>query len=237
MDPGQQHLPEEGGRPSYAQEPSTEPSTADRQEPEPTGYSRQVSSTDSATVGPSRPVHYSAAQTRVITAALELFARHGVGGTSLQMIADHIGVTKAAVYHQFKSRNDILLGVAEVELARLETAVNAAEAEECSLRAREVLLTQVIDLAVARRHMVSTLQSDPVMVRFLAQHEPFRKLMDRLFFVLIGADPDAEARVPAAMLSAAIGGAAIHPLVMDLDDETLRSHLLHLARRLFLLPD
>ena len=30
----------------------------------------------------------SAAQARIINAALELFARHGVGGTSLQMIAD-----------------------------------------------------------------------------------------------------------------------------------------------------
>ena len=31
---------------------------------------------------------HSAAQTRIINAALELFARHGVNGTSLQMIAD-----------------------------------------------------------------------------------------------------------------------------------------------------
>jgi AcrR family transcriptional regulator len=37
----------------------------------------------------------SAAQDRIVNAALELFAEHGVGGTSLQMIADSIGVTKA----------------------------------------------------------------------------------------------------------------------------------------------
>ena len=35
----------------------------------------------------------SAAQTRVVDAAVTLFSRHGVGGTSLQMIADEIGVT------------------------------------------------------------------------------------------------------------------------------------------------
>jgi hypothetical protein len=39
------------------------------------------------------------------------------------------------------------------------------------------------------------------------------------------------------MLSGAIGGAAVHPFVKDLDDETLRTHLLNLARRLFQLPD
>jgi AcrR family transcriptional regulator len=33
----------------------------------------------------------------VLDAALDLFAEHG--GTSLQMIADAIGITKAAVYH------------------------------------------------------------------------------------------------------------------------------------------
>ena len=39
------------------------------------------------------------------------------------------------------------------------------------------------------------------------------------------------------MLSAAIGGAVIHPLVVDLDDETLRAQLLRLARRSLDLPD
>ena len=39
------------------------------------------------------------------------------------------------------------------------------------------------------------------------------------------------------MFSAAIHGAVMHPLVVDLDDDTLRIHLLHLARRLLNLPE
>ena len=88
-----------------------------------------------------------------------------------------------------------------------------------------VLLTQVIDLAVERRRIVSTLQHDPVIVRLLAKHEPFRGLMDRLFNVLTDGDRSAAARVRGAMVSAAIGGAVMHPLVADLDDETLRSQM------------
>jgi AcrR family transcriptional regulator len=42
----------------------------------------------------------SAAQERILVAAQKLFGLHGVGGTSLQMIAVEIGVTKAAVYNQ-----------------------------------------------------------------------------------------------------------------------------------------
>ena len=81
------------------------------------------------------------------------------------------------------------------------------------------MLAQVIDLAVERRSMVSAVQHDPVVVRLLAKHEPFRELMDRLSAVLTGGDTDADARVRAAMVSAAIGGAVTHPLVADLDDD------------------
>ena len=59
----------------------------------------------------------TAAQTRILDAALDLFADHGVSGTSLQMIADAIGVTKAAVYHQFKTKEEIVIAVTEMELA------------------------------------------------------------------------------------------------------------------------
>lgn len=201
------------------------------------GYPRPVSPRTRATSSATKSGRYSATQVRTITAAHTLFARHGVGGTSLQMIAQALGVTKAAVYHQFKSKDDIVLAVAEYELAKLETAVDAAEAEKYDLQARDVLLTQVVDLAVERRHMVSTLQTDPVMIRLFAQHEPFQQLMERLFSVLVGTNASAEARVPAAMLAAAIGGASIHPIVMDLDDDTLRYHLLNLARRLTQSPD
>ena len=39
------------------------------------------------------------------------------------------------------------------------------------------------------------------------------------------------------MISAAIGGAVMHPLVVDLDDETLRSQMLDFTRQLFELPE
>ena len=175
---------------------------------------------------------YTAAQTRIIEAALVLFAEHGVSGTSLQMIADAIGVTKAAVYHQYNTKDEIILAVAQVVLARLEAAVTAAEAERSRSRAREVLIAAMIDLAVERRRMASVLQRDPVMLRFLENHEPFRRVMARVNRLLMGGASDPRARVQAAMLAAAIAGAVIHPLVLDLDDESLRSQLLKQARKL-----
>jgi AcrR family transcriptional regulator len=177
----------------------------------------------------------TAAQTRVLDAAFNLIARHGVSGTSLQMIADAIGVTKAAVYRQFKSKDDIVIALTERELGGLEPALEAAEAEKCATRAREVLLGKVIDIAVARRHMMSVLQFDPVIVRFLAEHEPFQQFVGRLYAVLLG-DTDPVARVPAAMLSGAISAGVMHPLVTDIDDDTLRADLLRTTRRILNLP-
>ena len=178
------------------------------------------------------PASNTAAQTRIIEAALTLFAEHGISGTSLQMIADAIGVTKAAVYHQYNAKDEIILAVAQVVLARLEAAVTAAEAERSRARAREVLVTEMIDLAVERRRMASILQRDPVMLRFLQEHAPFRRVMERVNRVLMGGASDPGARVQAATLASVIAGAVIHPLVLDLDDESLRSHLLKQTRKL-----
>jgi AcrR family transcriptional regulator len=177
----------------------------------------------------------SAAQTRVLDAAFNLIAQHGVSGTSLQMIADAIGVTKAAVYRQFKSKDDIVIALTERELGGLEAALEAAEAEKSATRARELLLGEVIDIAVARRRMMSVLQFDPVIVRFLAEHEPFQQFVSRLYAVLLG-DTEPVARVPAAMLSGAISAGVMHPLVADIDDDTLRADLLRTTRRILNLP-
>ena len=181
-------------------------------------------------------VQRSAAQHRVLDAALTLIAENGVGGTSLQMIADEVGVTKAAVYHQFRTKDEIVIALTERELGRLDDALEAAEAEESPPRARDVLLNRVIDMAIERRRAAATLQFDPVIIRLLADHEPFQEFLTRLYGVLLG-DAGDEGRVSAAMLSGAIGTAVVHPLVADIDDDELRAQLLLLTRRLLALPE
>jgi AcrR family transcriptional regulator len=159
-------------------------------------------------VGSGAPAH-SPAQGRVIEAALALFTEHGIGGTSLQMIADTVGVTKAAVYHQYNTKDEIVLAVAEAVLAGLEAAVTAAEAERSRARARDAL-----------------------MLRFLEEHEPFRRVMARVNRVLMGGASDPPSRVRAAVIASAIAGAVVHPLALDLGDDTLRTQLRKQVRKL-----
>jgi AcrR family transcriptional regulator len=152
------------------------------------------------------------------------------------MIADALGVTKAAVYHQFNTKDEIVLAAAELELAKLESVIGAAETQSSSKRARNVLIEGIVDLTVDRRHTVNTILSDPIVVGFFAEHDTWRDVMHRLRRLLVGEDAGPEARVRTAMLVAAISGAATHPFVADLDDDVLRVELLRLARRFLGLP-
>ena len=174
----------------------------------------------------------SPAQLRTLNAALALFAEHGVSGTSLQMIADATGVTKAAIYYQFNTKDEIVLAVAEKEMAALEQAGGRAEAASSRAEARATLLREVVDMAVDRRALVRALQNDPVMVRLLATHTPIADLTQRAYALILD-DGQPQSKVSAALMAGAIGAAVVHPMVDDLDDETLRRELLAAAGRLF----
>jgi AcrR family transcriptional regulator len=174
---------------------------------------------------------YSPAKRRTIDAALRLFALHGVGGTSLQMIADDVGVTKAAVYHQFPTKDEIVLAVIEVQLTPIEEALERAEASRPGRRRREQLLADLVDVVVANRRSLSTLQSEPVLFRLLGEHPPSLRMWIRLFGVLLGDDTNARTRVRASVISATLGSVA-YPFVVDLDSDTLRRELLAVTRLL-----
>ena len=175
-----------------------------------------------------RADRYSTAQQRTAAVALELFGDHGVAGTSLQMIADRLGVTKAAVYHQFPSKDDIVIAVLEVQLAPLEEAVDQAEQRGETASSRHLLLASMIDDVVARRRVWRTLQSDPAFLRALDLHAPSRHLWARTYRFLVGDSTTPRDRVRSAVLSAAIGAVA-HPFVADVDDATLAAELLAVA--------
>jgi AcrR family transcriptional regulator len=187
-------------------------------------------------MSPSRPVQRGLeptdAQWRVINAALMLFARNGIGGTSLRMIAKELGVTVAAVYHQYNTKDEIIVAAVESQLRRLEAVVDAAEAVPAAEGAREVLVTGMVDLTAAGvGRSVSAVLSDPIV---MGSFDPdrFRSLISRMRRLLVGDENSRRSRVRTATLIAALNGAATHPFVADLDEATLRSELLEIAHLL-----
>ena len=82
-------------------------------------------------------------------AALELFARNGVGGTSLRMIADELGVTKAAVYHQYNTKDEIIYARGWPYLAGSAFFVAGNDAQGRDMKAFQLLCLILFALIVA----------------------------------------------------------------------------------------
>jgi AcrR family transcriptional regulator len=167
-------------------------------------------------------------EARIVGAAVELFTTNGIDATSLQMIADALGVTKGAVYYHFKTKHEIVLAVCDDSFDALEAAVAEAETiESVTTRDRALgrLVPRIVDLAVESRSVFSKLRFDPVMVRLMADDARYDDLLRRLDRLLSGDAPDAEARVRTAAAISALAGAPVHHLVADLDDRAVRAHL------------
>jgi AcrR family transcriptional regulator len=57
------------------------------------------------------PPEAASTKERILDAALDLFTEKGFDGTSLREIAERLGVTKAALYYHFASKDDILMAL------------------------------------------------------------------------------------------------------------------------------
>jgi len=172
----------------------------------------------------------TASQLRILGAASQLFAEHGVGGTSLQMIADAVGVTKAAVYHQYQAKEDIVFAVGGLINSALDSMTEIALRESTLTKQRQALLDQIVNLAVENRHIAGRLQQDPHFLKLFREEKSFVEVMARLEKAFTGEDPEPGSQAVVAMLITGIAGAVAHPLCDGLENEALRVHLKKAAK-------
>lgn len=171
-------------------------------------------------------------RTRLLATARQLFALHSFAGTSLQMIADRLGVTKAAVYHHFKTRDEILGAVIEPAIEDLRAIITGAEAQRGHTARAERMLTGFVDLTVRHRELIALLSNDPGVAQIINTHPDLADLMHRPLTLLSrGDEADPSARITASVVLSGIAMTAASPLQDDLDDETLRRCLLDTGRR------
>ncbi len=165
------------------------------------------------------------ARRRVLDAALALFAEHGVNGTSLQAIADALGVTKAAVFHQFRSKDEIVLAVLGDVAAQLWQVVEGAEA--APRRAEQVahVWGGLVDVVVDHGLATAVLRGDPAVVALLATDEGLADLVGRLTALLLGPAPGTRQRVLVSVLANGLLQARHDPALADLPDDVLREEL------------
>jgi AcrR family transcriptional regulator len=171
------------------------------------------------------------ARERVLEAALELFAKHGVHGTSLQMIADRLGVGKGAVYYQFQSKDEIALAVVLPVFEDIERLTRIAELLPTHDAQRDVAISGLVELAIRHRQVSSLFYGDPTIHQLIESDEAIQVIFDRFSALLHGPEPDTATRVAISMTTAGIYACATDPALADISDAELRLILLDCSKR------
>ncbi|WP_170323969.1 TetR/AcrR family transcriptional regulator [Cryptosporangium phraense] len=170
---------------------------------------------------------------RVIDAALAQFAQYGVEGTSLQMIADAMGVTKAAVYYHFKTKDEIVLAVVSPAIEQLVLTLGEAETRRGRATRARAFLSAFVDLVIGHRVLLTLLYDDVAVLRVVRTERPdFDQIADRISAVLVGPDAGPAEEVASAVALTGIVAAAASPDFAELTDAELGAHLLDAGLRL-----
>src|SRR5450755_4962668 len=90
-------------------------------------------------------------RSQILDAAERVFAREGLGGASVEAIAEEAGYSHGAIYSNFKSKEDLFFVLVEERIdARLARVYEAADSE----------LSRGSEPLEAARRFVSMLQSE-----------------------------------------------------------------------------
>lgn len=142
-------------------------------------------------------------KSRIQDAARALFLEKGVQKTSLQDIADRLGITKPALYYHFSSRDDLVRSI-------LEPLIDDGEAMVASLESRapvgaRTLMEEYFDYHHRHREVVLLLLRELMALTELGMVQRAFDWRERLAVLLVGREPSL---AQAARATVALGGVA-----------------------------
>ncbi|MFD9892902.1 TetR/AcrR family transcriptional regulator [Amycolatopsis sp. NPDC059027] len=124
---------------------------------------------------------------RIQTAARELFTSKGVRNTSLQEIADRLGITKPALYYHFSSREELVRSIVQPLIDEGEAFLVAQEAlDEVAPRA---LFEEYFDFHYRHRELIVLVMSELTTLSELGLIRIVLAWRERLAALLTGPDP------------------------------------------------
>jgi AcrR family transcriptional regulator len=124
---------------------------------------------------------------RIQAAARELFAKKGVQKTSLQEIADRLGITKPALYYHFASREDLLRSIVQPLIDAGERFLN--DQEQVSAVEARALLDGYFDFHYRHRDDILLLLNELSTLADLGLIEVVLAWRNRLATLLFGQEP------------------------------------------------
>ncbi|MDX6353251.1 MAG: hypothetical protein QOF98_154 [Streptomyces sp.] len=180
----------------------------------------------------TRAVQAEQTRQQILETAQRLFADLGYDATSLQMIADEMGLTKAAVYYHFRAKNDLLHECMKPGILRIEALLNEA-ATMRSRRARiDHLVTGFVDFLVENRHFAVMAATDRAAKRHRLD-DTQDKMRERVITLFFGEHPTGAERLAYHAVFSVPDGLGE---LVDLTDEELRETLQTTILRILRVP-
>lgn len=167
---------------------------------------------------------------KVLSAAVELFGEHGFAGTSLQAIADRVGVTKAALYYHFRTKDELLDALLRPALNDLDRVLDTAERRKGQAVRQRLLFEGYVDFLLRYRTLAVILDRDVSVGTHPAIRPRLQSITGRVRGILNDDERPIEFRVASTVAMGGIYSAvAMFP---ELPDDELRGVLLDIVRRL-----
>lgn len=142
---------------------------------------------------------------RIQQIAVELFSEHGYEGTSLREIAEHLGVTKAALYYHFKSKEDIITSLVEDYQGQMDALIGWAREHPGNAETRREILSRYMRIVAERSQVFRMLHQNQVVLNTMASAlKTLKTSPRRLAEQLTGPDAPLREQVRAMMTLGAI---------------------------------
>ena len=176
---------------------------------------------------------------RIQSVALELFAEHGYQQTSLREIAERLGVTKAALYYHFKSKEDIVRSFTEDYVAELDALLTWGADQPRTPATRATLLAGYSDIVQRRLGVLRFLEQNQAAVHHLMSENGakdnkrmFREQFENFRDLLAPPGSPLEERVRASVAVVSIGLGSLLFQKEAADPAELREIVLGIATEL-----
>ena len=174
---------------------------------------------------------------RIQAVALELFAEQGYNNTSLREIAERLGVTKAALYYHFQSKEDIVRSFSREYKAELDELIAWGSQQPRTAASRAAILARYADIVATRLGVIRFMeQNQAALHSLMGDGEERKKLVREQFARLrdLVTPPGAELRqrVRATLSVASIGLGCMLYQSEAASPEELREVLLGIAAEL-----
>ncbi|WP_309098086.1 helix-turn-helix domain-containing protein [Streptomyces sp.] len=127
---------------------------------------------------------------RIQDVALGLFAEQGYEKTSLREIAEHLDVTKAALYYHFKTKEEILVSIFEDLTQPIEDLIDWGRRQPHTLETKQEIIRRYADTLAQAAPLFRFMHDNQASVRDLRIGESFKARVHSLRDIIV--DPDAD---------------------------------------------